>query len=133
MLNARRIRLNAVNAEPMGPELSQTEYVQKALEQFRAFSPIPGVVGPYLADSLVWKHIRYYYVYARDTGGARRLIEVFVVNQQRQLEPVLAFQYPTPFRTLFPNDYALLHSDDPWGDTAPANPQDKYPQSTATQ
>lgn len=94
----------------MGAELSQTEYVQHALEQFRAFSLIPGVVGPYLADSLIWNQVRYYYVHARDLDGASRLIEVFVVSENRQLEPVLAFQYPTPFQTLFPIDYALLHS-----------------------
>ncbi len=100
----------------MGPELSEAEYVNQALEQFKAFSLIPGIVGPYIAESLVWQDVRYYYVHARDYIGQRRLIEVFVVTDQRKLEAVLAFQYPLPFRELFPDDFSLLHSDDPWAE-----------------
>ncbi|WP_258234665.1 hypothetical protein [Cupriavidus pinatubonensis] len=109
MIKARRLRLTT---SLMGPELSESEYVKQALAQSSLFSLIPGIAGPYVADALVWERIRYYYVHALDYSGARRLVEVFVVNEQRLLEPVLAFQYPPPFRTLFPEDYALLHRDD---------------------
>ncbi|WP_011295746.1 hypothetical protein [Cupriavidus necator] len=113
MTKARRLRLTTA---AMGPELSEAEYVNQALEQFKAFSLIPGIVGPYIAESLVWQDVRYYYVHARDYIGQRRLIEVFVVTDQRKLEAVLAFQYPLPFRELFPDDFSLLHSDDPWAE-----------------
>ncbi|TPQ37085.1 hypothetical protein [Cupriavidus pinatubonensis] len=100
----------------IGAALSECNYAQRALDMFMAYSLIPGIVGPYRASLLFWNGTRYYYVRGWDTSGHGRLLEVFQVNVFGDLEPMLSFQYPPPFRELFPQDYALLFSDEPCGE-----------------
>ncbi|CAG9184956.1 hypothetical protein LMG23994_05557 [Cupriavidus pinatubonensis] len=80
-----------------------------------AYSIIPGVMGPYCSSSLYWNDAYYYYVYGKESSGSRRLVEVFQVDCIGELEPMLSFRYPPPFRELFPEDYALLYSEAPAG------------------
>jgi hypothetical protein len=95
--------------------LSGADYIRQAVEICERYSIIPGVSGPYQAESLEWNGCRHYYAHGMDSSGMRRLVEVFVVGPQALLEPLPAFQYPKPFREIFPEDYAVLYSDDPWG------------------
>lgn len=76
-------------------------------------------MGPYKARSLTWNSRTYYYVFGQGLAGTARLVEVFRVNGKGELCPVPAFQYPVPFKELFPTDYAILYSPDPWGGAFP--------------
>lgn len=76
-------------------------------------------MGPYKARSLIWNTRTYYYVVGQGLTGTPRLVEVFWVNRKGELSPVPAFQYPEPFKALFPTDYSFVYSDDPWNGAFP--------------
>lgn len=78
------------------------------------YSRVPDVNPPSEAKTLHWDHDHFVYVFGWDKCQ-RRLLEVFRKTRDTSLESVLAFQYPPPLRKLFPQDYDLLYSDDPWG------------------
>ncbi|WP_147310545.1 hypothetical protein [Cupriavidus taiwanensis] len=78
-----------------------------------------GIMGPYKARSLTWNTNIYYYVFGQGLAGTPRLVEVFRVDKKGELYPVPAFQYPEPFEDLFPTDYSILYSDDPWNGAFP--------------
>lgn len=59
----------------------------------------------------MWREARYVYVSGLSATRARLLVEVFRIDHTGELHAVLAYQYPPPIRTLFPDDYALLHGD----------------------
>ncbi|SPD46691.1 hypothetical protein [Cupriavidus neocaledonicus] len=95
---------------------------QKDLEDFAlalcaSYSRLPDAHAPFDASTLVWQGRPYIYVTGWDGGRNRRLLEVFQRHPQHFLEPILAFQYPPPFRDLFNQDYDILYSPDPWGDS----------------
>lgn len=88
---------------PTGPE-------QAALALCARYCPLADVGPPFGAETLAWRGSAYVYVFGWDSGGRRRLFEVF--RQQRDaLEPVLAFQYPVPLRKLFRHDLDPLYHD----------------------
>ena len=96
--------------------LTEAEYLRQAQAACEHYGIIPGVTGPYQAASLTWDGTRYYYAYGKDASDVPRLVEVFRVGDLGELEALWAFQYPKPFKDLFPLDYAVLYSDDPWAD-----------------
>lgn len=87
-----------------------------ALSLCAGYSRLADVSPPFEVSTLVWNGQRYAYVFGWDQLRRRRLLEVFKEGREAALEAVLAFLYPPPFRQLFPIDYGLLYSDDPWGD-----------------
>lgn len=87
-----------------------------ALSRCAGYSLLPDVSPPFEAKTLYWNGHQYVYVFGWDKLRRRRLLEVFINSRESALEPVLAFQYPPPFRQLFPIDYGLLYSGDPWGE-----------------
>lgn len=99
--------------------LTKSQYLREARDTCLSYSVPLGIMGPYKARSLTWNTNTYYYVFGQGVAGTPRLIEVFRVNRKGQLYPVPAFQYPEPFKDLFPDDYSLLHSDDPWSGAFP--------------
>lgn len=103
------------------PQLSRgdnllCELEHLALSLCASYSRLPDVSPPFEARTLVWNGECYVYVSGWDKLRRRRLLEVFKNGSETVLEVVLAFLYPPPFRQLFPIDYELLYSDDPWGD-----------------
>ncbi len=102
-----------------GTHLTEAEYLRQVLAACEHYSIIPGVTGPYRAASLTWDGARYYYAYGKDASDTPRLVEVFRVGEMGELEALLAFQYPKPFKDLFPRDYAVLYNDDPWAGAFP--------------
>ncbi|CAQ68907.1 conserved hypothetical protein [Cupriavidus taiwanensis LMG 19424] len=99
--------------------LTKSQYLREARNACLSLSVPPGIIGPYKARSLNWNANTYYYVFGQELAGPPRLIEVFRVNGNGELYPVPAFQYPEPFKELFPTDYAILYSDDPWDGAFP--------------
>ncbi|MFS8932674.1 conserved hypothetical protein [Cupriavidus taiwanensis] len=93
----------AINHEPTEPE-------RTALALCARYCRLADVSPPFGAETLAWRGSAYVYVFGWDSGGRRRLFEVFR-NQQGALEPVLAFQYPVPLRKLFRHDLDPLYSD----------------------
>ncbi|SOZ38556.1 hypothetical protein [Cupriavidus neocaledonicus] len=89
--------------EPTGPE-------KIALALCSRYCRLAEVGPPFGAETLAWRGSAYVYVFGWDTGGRRRLFEVFR-NRHDALEPVLAFQYPSPLRKLFRHDLDPLYSD----------------------
>lgn len=81
-----------------------------------SYSRLQDVNPPYVAKAFVWHGVQYIYVAGWDTDKRRRLLEVFQKTKDTLIEPILAFQYPLPIRDLFPEDYNVLYSDDPWGE-----------------
>ncbi|QYY34155.1 MULTISPECIES: hypothetical protein [Cupriavidus] len=73
-----------------------------------------GVRPPFDGSEFIWKGEHYYHLSGTDRRGRRVLIEVFRIGDDGKLEAVLAFQYPPPIRDLYPAEYQLLYSDDPW-------------------
>ncbi|SPS00217.1 hypothetical protein [Cupriavidus taiwanensis] len=65
---------------------------------------------PFGAETIAWKGSAYVYVFGWDSGGGRRLFEVFR-DKDETLEPVLAFQYPLSLRKLFRHDFEPLYND----------------------
>ncbi|MDK3026431.1 hypothetical protein QO239_27880 [Cupriavidus taiwanensis] len=95
---------------------------QKDLEDFAlalcaSYACVPDVRAPFDARTLEWQGRPYIYVTGWDTKRKRRLLEVFQRHPKHFLEPMLAFQYPPPFRDLFKQDYDVLYSPDPWGES----------------
>lgn len=97
---------------PCGSTLKDLELF--ALSLCARYSRVPDVNPPFEAQTLLWDRNHYVYVFGWDRRQ-RRLLEVFRKTRDNSLEAVLAFQYPSPLRTLFPQDYDLLYSDDPRG------------------
>ncbi|NSX15962.1 hypothetical protein HTY52_17910 [Cupriavidus taiwanensis] len=116
-MNAPRLILDA---RPLRiKRLTRSQYLREARDACLSYSVPPGIMGPYKAQALTWDTNTYYYVFGQELAGTPRLVEVFLVNKKGELYPVPAFQYPEPFKDLFPTDYAFLHSDDPWGGAFP--------------
>ncbi|SOY67344.1 conserved hypothetical protein [Cupriavidus taiwanensis] len=65
---------------------------------------------PFGAETIAWRGSAYVYVFGWDSGGGRRLFEVFR-DKDETLEPVLAFQYPVPLRKLFKHDLDPLYGE----------------------
>lgn len=94
----------------------------KDLEEFAlalcaSYARIPDVRAPFEVRTLEWQGRPYIYVTGWDTKRRRRLLEVFQEHPKNFLEPMFAFQYPSPFRELFKQDDGVLYSPDPWGDS----------------
>ncbi|CAG9185540.1 hypothetical protein LMG23992_05570 [Cupriavidus laharis] len=87
-----------------------------ALELCTSYSRIPEVSPPFEAGTLHWHGQDYFYVSGWGEKQQRRLLEVFRKTKDVMLEPLPAFQYPLPFRDLFPQDFRLLYRDAPWED-----------------
>lgn len=83
------------------------------------YSPLPEVSPPFEAKSLSWHGRLYVYVFGWDSLRRRRLLEVFRQDPETTLEPLMAFQYPSPFRELFQLDFDVLFSDEPWDELPP--------------
>jgi hypothetical protein len=109
-----KLGMEKLRSAPAGTRLTEAEYLRQAQAACEHYSIIPGVTGPYQSASLTCGGMRYYYAYGRDESDAPRLVEVFRVGGMGELEALWAFQYPKPFKDLFPRDYAVLYSDDPW-------------------
>lgn len=89
--------------EPTAPE-------KLALALCARACPLADVGPPFGAETIAWKGSPYVYVFGWDSGGRRRLFEVFR-DRKEALEPVLAFQYPPPLRKLFRHDFEPLYND----------------------
>ncbi|MGH8789445.1 MAG: hypothetical protein ACREYA_30770 [Cupriavidus necator] len=72
------------------------------------YSAIPGIRRPYEAGLFTWKRQRYCHVSGLGDDGHRHLVEVFVLHDGMDPEPVLAYQYPPPIAQYFPAEYQLL-------------------------
>ena len=99
--------------------LTKLQYLREAREACLSYSVPLGIIGPYKARSLTWNSSTYYYVIGQGLAGNARLVEAFRVNRHGELVPVPAFQYPEPFKELFPTDYSILYSADPWNGAFP--------------
>ncbi|WP_416047021.1 hypothetical protein [Cupriavidus basilensis] len=99
----------------------QHDYVAEATAVAKEnYAPLLKIEGPLESGTFTWREERYIYVSGLASTGERRLVEVFHLDAGA-LTPVLAYGYPPPVRDLFPMDYAILHSDDPWnGEFPPA-------------
>uniref|UniRef100_UPI003F494555 hypothetical protein n=1 Tax=Cupriavidus necator TaxID=106590 RepID=UPI003F494555 len=107
---------NSVRVPPAKPKPRGN--TQKDLEDFAlalcaSYARIPDVQAPFDASTLEWRGRSYIYVTGWDVKRRRRLLEVFQKHPKHFLEPMLAFQYPSPFRKLFKLDYDVLYSPDP--------------------
>lgn len=99
--------------------ITKSQYLREARNACLSYSVPHGIMGPYKSRSLAWRSNTYYYVFGHWLTGAPRLVEVFLVSGKGELNPVPAFQYPEPFKDLFPIDYSILYSDDPWNGAFP--------------
>lgn len=81
---------------------------EHAVALCECYSAIPGIRQPYEAGLFTWGQQRYCHVSGLGDDGGRHLVEVFLLRDGLDPEPVLAYQYPPLIAHWFPAEYKLL-------------------------